>query len=73
MKMYAVLFLNFQNGVKQYREYPKQGYKNYKSFLDFLNNRNFLKDYICEEIKEYDPIKTKNELADKIGQLIYGL
>jgi hypothetical protein len=72
---YAVRFWNVQTGRKEYREYPKIGqFKNHKSLCDFLEERTFLianDGWIVDEIKEYNPIKSKLELADKLGQLIY--
>lgn len=69
---YHVKFKHHITGEIEVKEYPKTcQWANRKLLCDFLHNRNFLQEYIVEEIKEYDPIKTKNELAQSWGRLIY--
>ena len=73
MKHWSVKFWNVKTGKKEFREYPKiNQFESIKKLCDFLQNRNFLTDYIVDEIKEFDPIKDKMKLADAWGKLIYG-
>lgn len=75
MESFGVQFKNMQTGKKEYREYPKiSQFKNRKSLCDFLHNRTFLigdDGWIVDEIKEFNPIKEKMKLANKIGRLVY--
>jgi len=72
MLHYSVKFKHSQTGEVKIIEYPKMlQWANRDLLSKFLHERDFLSEYIVEEIKEYDPIKTKNELAKSWGKLIY--
>lgn len=76
MKHWAITFWNVPTDKRKYREYP-QAYnlRTWKGVCDIVAKDDFKfnqKDgWIVEKVQEYDPIKSKNELAKVIGKLIY--